>query len=84
MQKYSLIVPSCLIQNSLENLFKGRTNIIVAHRLSTVVNADRILVFDKGKIVGDGSHSELIESNDKYRELYATYYEFQGLKPEQT
>ncbi|MCE7733485.1 MAG: ABC transporter ATP-binding protein [Candidatus Heimdallarchaeota archaeon] len=68
-----------LIQNSLENLFKGRTNIIVAHRLSTVVNADRILVFDKGKIVGDGSHTELIETNDKYRELYATYYEFQGL-----
>lgn len=73
-----------LIQNSLENLFEGRTNIIVAHRLSTVVNADRILVFDKGKIVGDGSHTELIENNDKYRELYATYYEFQGLTPEQS
>lgn len=71
-----------LIQNGLENLFKGRTNIVVAHRLSTVINADRILVFDNGKIVGDGSHSELIENNDNYRELYATYYEFQGLKPE--
>jgi ATP-binding cassette subfamily B protein len=71
-----------LIQQSLENLFRGRTNIIVAHRLSTVINADRILVFDKGKIIGDGSHSDLIENNEKYRELYATYYEFQGLAPE--
>jgi ATP-binding cassette subfamily B protein len=70
-----------LIQNSLENLFKHRTNIVVAHRLSTVISADRILVFDNGKIVGDGSHSELIETNEKYKELYATYYEFQGLKP---
>jgi ATP-binding cassette subfamily B protein len=46
-----------LIQQSLNNLFKGRTNIIVAHRLSTVINADRILVFDQGRIVADGSHS---------------------------
>jgi ABC-type multidrug transport system fused ATPase/permease subunit len=71
-----------LIQKGLENLFKDRTNIVVAHRLSTVINADRILVFDQGKIVGDGSHSELIESNVTYQELYSTYYEFQGLKPE--
>ena len=71
-----------LIQNSLENLFKGRTNIIVAHRLSTVINADRILVFEKGKIIADGSHSELIEKSEKYRDLYSTYYEFQGLTPE--
>ncbi len=72
-----------LIQRGLENLFKDRTNIVVAHRLSTVINADRILVFDQGKIVGDGSHTDLIDSNKTYQELYSTYYEFQGLKPEQ-
>ncbi|OLS29335.1 MAG: putative ABC transporter ATP-binding protein [Candidatus Heimdallarchaeota archaeon LC_2] len=71
-----------LIQRSLKNLFKGRTNIVVAHRLSTVINADRILVFDQGKIVGDGNHQNLLENNKIYRDLYTTYYEFQGLKPE--
>ena len=71
-----------LIQRSLKNLFEGRTNIVVAHRLSTVINADRILVFDHGKIVGDGNHLNLLENNKIYRDLYTTYYEFQGLKPE--
>ncbi len=71
-----------LIQKSLKNLFAGRTNIVVAHRLSTVINADRILVFDQGKIVGDGSHSDLLRNNPIYKELYTTYYEFQGIKPE--
>lgn len=66
-----------MIQKSLEVLFKNRTSIVVAHRLSTVINADRILVFDHGKIVGDGSHSELMENNEVYRDLYATYYSFQ-------
>lgn len=71
-----------LIQKGLKNLFKDRTNIVVAHRLSTIINADRILVFDQGKIVGDGSHSDLMKTNKTYQELYSTYYEFQGLKPE--
>lgn len=66
-----------MIQSGLESLFKNRTNIVVAHRLSTVINADRILVFDHGKIVGDGNHEELMNSNESYRELYKTYYEFQ-------
>jgi len=66
-----------MIQNSLENLFKGRTSIVVAHRLSTIINADRILVFDHGKIVGDGSHQRLMETNETYRDLYSTYYSFQ-------
>lgn len=68
-----------MIQRGLTNLFKGRTSIVVAHRLSTIITADRILVFDQGKIVGDGNHEQLIESNPKYRELYKTYYEFQGI-----
>ncbi|MCY3414292.1 MAG: ABC transporter ATP-binding protein [Candidatus Heimdallarchaeota archaeon] len=66
-----------LIQDGLENLFRGRTSIVVAHRLSTIIKADRILVFDHGKIVGDGSHEELMKSNNTYQELYKTYYEFQ-------
>lgn len=68
-----------LIQDGIEELFKNRTSIVVAHRLSTVIGSDRILVFDHGKIVGDGSHDELIENNETYRNLYKTYYEFQGI-----
>ncbi len=68
-----------LIQDALESLFKDRTSIVIAHRLSTVIGADRILVFQEGKIVGDGSHHELIENNLTYQELYKTYYEFQGV-----
>jgi ATP-binding cassette, subfamily B, bacterial len=69
-----------MIQQGLQNLFSGRTSIVVAHRLSTIINAERILVFDDGKIIGDGSHDELIKTNSKYFELYKTYYEFQGVK----
>lgn len=68
-----------LIQDALEELFKGRTSIVIAHRLSTVIGADRILVFQDGKIVGDGTHQELMATNEVYRELYKTYYEFQGV-----
>ncbi|MHA2298594.1 MAG: ABC transporter ATP-binding protein [Candidatus Hodarchaeales archaeon] len=67
-----------LIQDGIEALFKDRTSIVVAHRLSTVIGADRILVFENGKIVGDGSHQELIDVNETYRNLYKTYYEFQA------
>ncbi|MHA1167199.1 MAG: ABC transporter ATP-binding protein [Candidatus Hodarchaeales archaeon] len=67
-----------LIQDGLESLFKGRTSIVVAHRLSTVIGADRILVFENGKIVGDGNHDELLKDNITYRKLYQTYYEYQG------
>ena len=53
-----------LIQDGLEELFKNRTSIVIAHRLSTVIGADRILVFEEGKIVGDGTHTELMEHNN--------------------
>ncbi len=58
------------IQAALENLSKGRTVLIIAHRFSTIQHADRILVFDAGKIVATGSHSELYPSSDLYRSLY--------------
>ena len=58
------------IQESLDELAKGRTTLIVAHRFSTIRNADRILVFEGGRIVGDGSHEELYRSCPLYKELY--------------
>ena len=61
-----------LVQQSLEKLMKGRTTIVVAHRLSTIRNADRILVMDQGRIVSSGSHEELMESSASYQELYHT------------
>jgi ATP-binding cassette subfamily B protein len=62
-----------LIQAALHELFKNRTSLVIAHRLSTVLAADRILVLDRGRIVERGSHHELIERDG----LYATLYEHQ-------
>ena len=58
------------IQEALDELAKGRTTLIVAHRFSTIRHADRILVFEGGRIVGDGSHEELYQSCALYKELY--------------
>lgn len=58
------------VQKALENLMKGRTTIIIAHRLSTVMNADRILVLQGGNIAQEGTHSQLIEADGPYRTLY--------------
>jgi subfamily B ATP-binding cassette protein MsbA len=59
-----------LVQDALEKLIKGRTTFIIAHRLSTVQIADRILVFDKGSILEQGSHKELLAKGGKYKMLY--------------
>ncbi|MEM6650357.1 MAG: ABC transporter ATP-binding protein, partial [Pseudomonadota bacterium] len=60
-----------LIQSAMKELMKGRTTIIVAHRLSTVKDVDRILVFDRGRIVEQGHHQELIRVDQgRYRALY--------------
>ncbi|MHA2283028.1 MAG: ABC transporter ATP-binding protein [Promethearchaeota archaeon] len=67
-----------MIQDGIDNLFKGRTSIVVAHRLSTVIQADRILVFSRGEIIGDDTHDNLIKHNDVYQQLYKMYFEFQG------
>ena len=58
------------IQEELDKLAQGRTTLIVAHRFSTIRNADRILVFDAGRIVGDGTHEELYAGCPLYKELY--------------
>ena len=65
------------IQSSLEELSKGRTVIVVAHRLSTVKNADEIVVIDKTGIVERGSHEELLALNGEYNKLYS--YQFKAI-----
>lgn len=58
------------IQKSLWDLMQGKTTIVIAHRLSTLLHMDRIIVFDKGKIVEDGSHNELLDRNGLYKTLW--------------
>ena len=58
------------VQVAIENLMKDRTVLTVAHRLSTIVNCDRILVVNNGQIIEDGNHKTLIEKGGKYAELY--------------
>ena len=58
------------IQDALEGLMAGRTSFIVAQRLSTVLNSDRIIVLDHGRIVDQGTHEELLESSEIYWEIY--------------
>ena len=65
-------VSEALIQDALDRLMDGRTTLIVAHRLSTLRAVDRILVFDHGQIVEEGSHQELMARNGRYRQLYDT------------
>ncbi|MFN5677993.1 MAG: ABC transporter ATP-binding protein [Roseiflexaceae bacterium] len=60
-----------LVQEALERLFKGRTSIIIAHRLATVRSADRILVVQQGLVVEDGTHEQLIALKGVYAKLYA-------------
>ncbi len=60
-----------LIQDALEKLMKGRTSIVVAHRLSTIAHLDRIVVLNKGKIVEMGSHAQLLKQKGLYAKLWA-------------
>ena len=59
-----------LVQNALDNLMKNRTVLVIAHRLSTVKNADQIIVMDAGKIIQKGTHQELIQNDGLYNRLY--------------
>ncbi len=62
------------IQNAMEQVMAGRTSIVIAHRLSTVLAADRILVLKDGTIVEQGTHEQLLEHSGVYRELYETQF----------
>lgn len=59
------------VMEAINEVSKGKTTIIIAHRLSTVRDADKIIVMDKGKIVGEGTHKELLEKNEVYKNLVA-------------
>ena len=63
------------IQSAFEKMLKGRTSFIVAHRLSTIKNADCILVMNQGHIVEQGSHNELLSKNGFYSKLYYSQFE---------
>ncbi len=58
------------IQDSLEKLMQNRTTIVIAHRLSTLSRMDRILVFDKGKIVEEGTHASLLSKGGLYAQMW--------------
>lgn len=62
-----------VVQRSLDKLLAGRTTFIVAHRLSTIMNADEILVIDQGRIVERGSHRQLLAAGGKYAQLYEQF-----------
>jgi ATP-binding cassette subfamily B protein len=63
-----------LIQDALQHVMRDRTSLVIAHRLSTVLAADKILVMDKGQLVEQGTHDQLIEKNGLYRSLYETQF----------
>ena len=72
-----------LVQTALERLMKGRTTIVIAHRLATVLKADRILVMDGGRIVEEGTHATLVKKGGIYARLAKLQFEtgasvFQG------
>lgn len=69
-----------LIQEGLDTVMKGRTNIVIAHRLSTVRHADRIIVLRRGQILESGAHAELLASGGHYSELYNTFFRHQSLE----
>ena len=62
------------IQKAMKHLLKGRTSFVVAHRLSTIYDADRILVMDDGDIVETGTHKELLLLNGTYADIYNSQF----------
>ena len=68
------------IQQALNLILKNSTSILIAHRLSTVKAADRIVVMDKGSIIEEGDHNGLLEKGGHYATLYNTYFRHQSLE----
>ena len=58
------------VQKAINLLMKNKTSLIVAHRLTTIENADLIYVLDKGKIIEQGNHKQLLDNNGLYKKLY--------------
>ncbi len=70
-----------LVQQALANLMKGRTTLVIAHRLSTVQHADRLVVMQKGRIEEIGTHAELLQKGGVYTRLYQTQFQLAQLDP---
>ena len=66
-----------LMQQGMDNLMKGRTVFVIAHRLSTVRNSDAIMVLDYGRIIERGSHDELLQARGVYHQLYTGAFELE-------
>jgi len=66
-----------LVQAAQEKLFTGRTTVVIAHRLTTIANASRVLVFERGRLIEAGTHDELLALGGHYKALYDTYYAHQ-------
>jgi len=60
------------LEEPLQALMKGKTALVISHSLSTLLHMDRILVFEKGRIVGDGTHQELLKKDGVYKKLWET------------
>ena len=58
------------IQEAIKNLIKDRTTLVIAHRLSTIVNSKKIYVLNNGSIVGEGTHNDLLNSSEIYKNFY--------------
>jgi ABC-type multidrug transport system fused ATPase/permease subunit len=64
-----------LVEEAMQDLLRGRSTLIIAHRLSTVLRADRVVVMDRGRIVEEGRHAELLGRDGVYSRLYRTQFE---------
>ena len=69
-----------LVQDAQELLFHDRTTVVIAHRLTTIANASRVLVFDHGVLVEQGTIEELLAKNGVFKAVYETYYAHQGIE----
>jgi ATP-binding cassette subfamily B multidrug efflux pump len=73
-----------LIQKAMDKILQGRTAIVIAHRLSTVRNADKIVVIENGRIAEAGKHDELLEKGGLYKKLYEMQFKTEPEKPTQS
>ena len=69
-----------IIQKNIDTLFKDKTCLYIAHRLSTIKNVDKIIYLEKGKIIEEGSHDDLMKLNGRYATLYNNQFVESSLK----